>query len=206
MKPASSLISRWANFGYDRDAWQASLLDVVGFISDPNNPDTPLPDAGMACIVGKNPTGELLKYEYGDIVIHSTDPDELFVKKPSEVRVVLFRNTGELWLWDFHYLHWYCTGRVASTDVVNLSIVLTEQIIQQKQIELSRPVLDYPPMVYLTGCGDMTIDVNFWMPDTKTIQFDPAAGPNSLLNFPIKADTDILRIRYLAPGLPKIGG
>lgn len=204
MKPASSLISRWANFGYDRDAWQASLLDIVGFISDPSNPNTPLPEVGMACIVGRSPTGEFARYSYGDIVIHSSDPNELFVKKPAEVRVVIDRSSGELWLWDFGNQHWYSIGRVSSVEGVTLSIPLTEQIINQKKIELSRPVLDPPPRVYLTGCGDLHMDVNFWMSDTKTITFDPDAGPDSLANFPLRADMDILRIRYMTPGLPKI--
>ena len=204
MKPASSLISRWANFGYDRDAWQASLLDIVGFISNPGDPNTPIPPAGMACIVGKNPVGDFSEYEHGDIVIHSTDPDELFIKKPSEIRVVLERNTGDIWLWDFGYLHWYSIGKLNNVEGVTVFIPITDQIIKDKKIELSRPVLDYPPRIYLSGCGELIADTNFWMTDTKTITFDPDSGPDSLANFPIKADTDILTIRYMTPSLPKI--
>lgn len=205
MKPQSGLISRWANYGYDRDSWQESLLDFVGFISDPTNPDTPLPGPGMACIVGQNPQNSLSTYEYGDVLFHSSDPDELFVRKPSEVRVMLNRLANEIWIWSFDDNYWYMAGLISNAELVEQRIRLTNQVLDARRIDLSRVVLDMPPLVHLMGCGVLSIDINFWMPNNKTITFDPASGAHSLGNFPL-SDTDVLRVRYHSPGVLKIGG
>lgn len=206
MRPTSGLISRWATFGYDRDAWQASLLDIIGFVSDPDDPATPLPEPGMACIVGLNAVGQLSEYSYGDILVHGKDPDSLFVRKPEEVRVVIQRPTGELWMWNFTQERWVSVGKIDNVEGITTSIPLSGHIISTKKIELSKPVLNPPPMVFLVGCGPLYQDINFWMPDNKTITFDKSAGPDSLGNFPIQPDVDILRLRYMTPGLPRIGG
>lgn len=205
MKPQSGLVSRWANYGYDRDSWQESLLDFVGFVSDPDNPDTPLPEAGMACIVGQNPQNSLAIYEYGDVLFHSTEPDEFFIRKPDEVRVIINRTTNELWIWNFTAKHWYKAGSLFNVELVEQRIPITSQILNDRKIELSRVVIDMPPLVHLMGCGVLNIDINFWMPDNKTITFDPASGVNSLGNFPI-VEGDILRVRYRSPGVLTIGG
>ena len=206
MRPLSGLISRWASYGYDRDSWQESLLDFVGFVSDPADPNTPLPEAGMACIIGKNPTGSLSGYEYGDVLFHSTDPDEFFVKKPSEVRVLLDRSTGSIWMWDFYASYWFKVGSLTHTELVEDYILLTQQVLDDRIIHLSRPVLDMPPLVHLTGCGMLVIDTNFWMPDNETITFDDTSGPDALINFPLIADQDMLKLRYHSLSNTQIGG
>lgn len=206
MKPQSGLISRWANYGYDRDSWQESLLDFIGFVSDPSDVNTPLPEAGMACVVGQNPQGILSRYEYGDVLFHSTDPDEYFIRKPDEVRVLLDRNTREIWLWNFTHEVWYVAGLIDNSELVEKRILLTSQVLDARRIELAQPVLDMPPLVHLMGCGTLTIDVNFWMPDNSTITFEPTAGPYSLINFNLTAGVDILRVRYHSPSVLKIGG
>lgn len=206
MKPQSGLVSRWANYGYDRDSWQESLLDIVGFVSDPSNVDTPLPEAGMACIIGQDPQGILAQYTYGDVLFHSTDPDEFFIRKPDEVRVLLDRNTREIWIWNAVDAVWYMAGTIDNSELVEKRILLTSQVLDARRIDLDRVVLDMPPLVHLMGCGTLTIDVNFWMPDNKTITFEPNAGPNSFIHFNLTAGKDILRIRYHSPGVLRIGG
>lgn len=205
-KIPSSLISRWANFGYDRDSWQESLLDFLYFINDDTDPDTPLPPPGMACIIGQSPVGALSGYAPNDILFHSSDPDEYFVKKPEEIRIMVQRESGSFWFWDSDSVRWYSAGNLSKSESVTLSIPITQSLWNTRKIELSRPVLDVPPHVYLMSCGELFLDVNYWMPDASTITFDPSSGPNSLGNFPIVPDTDTLNLRYHTTMPVTLGG
>lgn len=195
-KIPSSLISRWANFGYDRDSWQESLLDFLYFINDDMDPDTPLPPAGMACIIGQTPVGSLSGYAPNDILFHSSDPDEYFIKKPEEIRVMVQRSSGTFWFWDSDNGRWYSAGDLNHSEIVSMRMTITQGVWSSRKIELSRPVLDEQPYIYLLSNGQLFLDINFWMPDASTITFDPSSGPNSLGNFPIVPDTDILHLRY----------
>lgn len=195
-KIPSSLISRWADFGYDRDSWQESLLDFLYFINDENNPDTPLPSKGMACIIGQNPVGALSAYNPNDVLFHSTIPDEYFIKKPNEIRIMIQRNTGVFWFWDASLQRWYSAGNLNKLEEETTLISITSSIWNTKQIDLSRPVVSIPPVVHLIGSGKLVIDINYWMPDAKTITFATSSGPNSLGNFPIKPDVDVIHLRY----------
>lgn len=195
-KIPSSLVSRWADFGYDRDSWQESLLDFLYFINDEEDPDTPLPQPGTACIIGQQPVGSLAIYEPNDVLFHSSKPDEYFIKKPDEVRIMVQRETSMFWFWDSDAQRWYAAGRLDRCEDVTVRIPITQAVWNARKIELSRPVLDIPPHVYLTSCGEIFLDVNYWMPDSSTITFDPSEGPDSLGNFPIIPDTDILHLRY----------
>lgn len=195
-KIPSSLISRWANFGYDRDSWQESLLDFLYFINDAADPDTPLPPPGSACIIGQTPVGSLAGYSPNDILFHSSDPDEFFVKKPSEIRIMVQRDNGIFWFWDSDNSKWYAAGNLNKSEPVSLSVILTSDIWNSHKMELSRPVIDMPPYIYLVGCGELLLDINYWMPDASTITFDPASGPDSLGKFPIVVGTDFLHLRY----------
>lgn len=195
-KIPSSLISRWADFGYDRDSWQESLLDFLYFINDENDPNTPLPPKGHACIIGQTPTGALSRYEPNDVIFHSSIPDEYFIKKPSEIRVMVQREAGVFWFWDADGNHWYTSGRLDKSELTSFCVPLTQNVCSSHLIELSRPVLSVPPQLYLIGSGELFLDINFWMPDSSTITFDPSSGPNSLGNFPVKPNVDFLCLRY----------
>lgn len=195
-KIPSSLISRWANFGYDRDSWQESLLDFLYFINDPADPDTPLPPPGSACIIGQAPVGSLASYSPNDILFHSSDPDEYFIKKPDEIRIMIQRDGGTFWFWDSNNGRWYAAGNLNQSESIYIRVVLTSSVWNSHKIELSRPVLDIPPYVYLVGSGELLLDINYWMPDVSTIVFDPSMGPDSLGKFPIAVGSDFLQLRY----------
>ena len=195
-KIPSSLISRWADFGYDRDSWQESLLDFLYFINDEADPDTPLPPKGAACIVGQTPVGSLSTYSPNDVLFHSAIPDEYFIKKPQEIRIMVQRDSGVFWFWDADAQRWYSAGNLNKVEETAVSIPITASVWSVKRIELSRPVVTMPPTLHLLGCGKLVIDVNYWMPDAMTITFDPASGPDSIGNFPIKPGVDILHLRY----------
>lgn len=195
-KIPSSIISRWADFGYDRDSWQESLLDFLYFIEDETDPNTPLPGQGEACIIGHNPVGDLAKYSPNDVLFHSTTPDTYFIKKPEEVRVMVQKETWTFWFWSADSSRWYSAGSLSKTERIFLNIPINSSVWNTRKIELSRPVLSMPPVVYLAGCGELSIDINYWMPDASTITFDPSSGPDSLGNFPVRTDKDILLLRY----------